>query len=564
MKSKLLLILLAILLAQVLVGFAAAGPVVPAKIDSADHTLSTPNAAQFYSANPPAFSDLTGTAADAQLPAEVPLTDEANVFTANLSLAGADVFFAFDANSVWRIGSVESGNTLNNALLRFDASGHPVEQSLSADAVSLLGSADAAAMHTLIVTDGSIGAAEVDEGDDYTWSGAHDFTGANVTGLDAAGFAVFTPAAPTGTSLTVDLAARSYVVVDTSQATGDVLLTFTNPQPGKPYFVEARQGATARRLVLPGGEEIPAGDARAIDLAQIVSNGPVWQVQSLATDVPDPATAAYADELRASPAAKVLTGASLAKVNALVRYLKTEGLWDDTCALLLSSDFNAGSGATAYTLGGWTGNDAALVHAPAWNATGLEFDGSNDYATLDLTGLRGAGSFTVMARLIPDATAAAETTHGTVVFFGTNASSRSWYFGGPTSLLSNETWSFGFQNNSDTFRLGATTAELSWSAAEDFVETLQSDGDGTALWKDGTAVTFDLDNNGADGLDETTDAAPDGTGYSADDSLTIGAVRTGASSYVGQFDGEIRVLFFFRTTLPPPQREALLDFANTF
>jgi hypothetical protein len=59
--------------------------------------------------------------------------------------------------------------------------------------------------------------------------------------------------APTGVLLTIDMALGNTITLDLSGATGDVTLTITNPVAGLASFLIVSQGATARKLIWPGG-----------------------------------------------------------------------------------------------------------------------------------------------------------------------------------------------------------------------------------------------------------------------------------------------------------------------
>jgi hypothetical protein len=58
------------------------------------------------------------------------------------------------------------------------------------------------------------------------------------------------------------------------------------------------------------------------------------------------------------------------------------GLWNSMVCWPLRSTQNAGTGTTAYSLGGLGTFDGTLVNGPVWDSAGLDFDGSNDRVTL--------------------------------------------------------------------------------------------------------------------------------------------------------------------------------------
>jgi len=67
-----------------------------------------------------------------------------------------------------------------------------------------------------------------------------------------------------------------------------------------------------------------------------------------------------------------------------VQGVKALGLWDDMVCWPLRSAQNAGTGTTAYSLGGLGAYNGTLVNGPTWGVDGISFDGSNDYITTAL------------------------------------------------------------------------------------------------------------------------------------------------------------------------------------
>ena len=81
---------------------------------------------------------------------------------------------------------------------------------------------------------------------------------------------------------------------------------------------------------------------------------------------------------------KAESGATdLAGLNSLVKYLKAESLYSNFVIYPMKSAQNAGSGATVYSLGGLTTNDMTLFNSPTWGATGIAFNGTTQYGTVD-------------------------------------------------------------------------------------------------------------------------------------------------------------------------------------
>jgi hypothetical protein len=71
-----------------------------------------------------------------------------------------------------------------------------------------------------------------------------------------------------------------------------------------------------------------------------------------------------------------------AAVSAFVRGVKDLGLWESMVCWPLRSEQNAGTGTTAYSLGGLGTFDGTLTNGPVWASDGLDFDGNNDCVTL--------------------------------------------------------------------------------------------------------------------------------------------------------------------------------------
>jgi hypothetical protein len=70
-------------------------------------------------------------------------------------------------------------------------------------------------------------------------------------------------------------------------------------------------------------------------------------------------------------------------ITQLVQYAKQEGLWGNLRVYPMVGGTNAGTGATAYGLGGLTANEMTLVNGPTWGASGLAFNsGSSQYGSI--------------------------------------------------------------------------------------------------------------------------------------------------------------------------------------
>lgn len=83
----------------------------------------------------------------------------------------------------------------------------------------------------------------------------------------------------------------------------------------------------------------------------------------------DPATIEYANRSGAT---------DLANIDAFVRGVKDLGLWNSMVCWPLRSSQNAGTGTTAYSLGGLGTFNGTLTNGPVWNSDGIYTDGVDD------------------------------------------------------------------------------------------------------------------------------------------------------------------------------------------
>jgi hypothetical protein len=76
----------------------------------------------------------------------------------------------------------------------------------------------------------------------------------------------------------------------------------------------------------------------------------------------------------------------VAAVSAFVKGVKDLGLWEDMVCWPLRSTQNAGTGTTAYSLGGLGTHNGTLVNGPTWGADGITFaNASSQYITTTFT-----------------------------------------------------------------------------------------------------------------------------------------------------------------------------------
>lgn len=81
------------------------------------------------------------------------------------------------------------------------------------------------------------------------------------------------------------------------------------------------------------------------------------------------------------------------QVSRFVTGIKDLGLWNSMVCWPLRSSQNAGTGTTAFSLGGLGTFNGTLVNGPTWGADGVTFDGSNDYITVTFAQKSGFSNF---------------------------------------------------------------------------------------------------------------------------------------------------------------------------
>jgi hypothetical protein len=80
-------------------------------------------------------------------------------------------------------------------------------------------------------------------------------------------------------------------------------------------------------------------------------------------------------------------------ISDFVRGVKNLGLWNDMVCWPLRSTQNAGTGTTAYSLGGLGTFNGTLTNGPTWGADGVTFDGTDDRISTALSVDATAGLF---------------------------------------------------------------------------------------------------------------------------------------------------------------------------
>ena len=85
------------------------------------------------------------------------------------------------------------------------------------------------------------------------------------------------------------------------------------------------------------------------------------------------------DALSYFAAASITDPIGKEQINTFVRGIKSLGLYNNMVAWPLRSTQNAGTGTTAYSLGGLGTYDGTLTNDPTWGTGGITFDGTDDY-----------------------------------------------------------------------------------------------------------------------------------------------------------------------------------------
>jgi hypothetical protein len=91
------------------------------------------------------------------------------------------------------------------------------------------------------------------------------------------------------------------------------------------------------------------------------------------------------------------------QINAFVVGVKALGLYNNMVCWPLRSAQNKGSGTTAYSLGGLGTYNGTLTNGPTWGASGITFDGVDDYLPTGYTS--GLSQFSAFSIATPNSTA---------------------------------------------------------------------------------------------------------------------------------------------------------------
>jgi hypothetical protein len=95
--------------------------------------------------------------------------------------------------------------------------------------------------------------------------------------------------------------------------------------------------------------------------------------------------------------AGVTDATAKAQINAFVKGVKDLGLWSSMVSWPLRSTQNAGTGTTAYSLGGLGTYNGTLTGGPTWETDGITFDGTNDYIVTGAVPITGSNPRSLFA-----------------------------------------------------------------------------------------------------------------------------------------------------------------------
>lgn len=234
------------------------------------------------------------------------------------------------------------------------------------------------------------------------------------------------------------------------------------------------------------------------------------------------------DALRYFTTAGVTDATGRSQINTFVRGIKSLGLYNNMVCWPLRSTQNAGTGTTAYSLGGLGVYNGTLTNGPTWGTGGITFDGTNDYIPTGFTGALPA--FTVFSIATPLNTGAI----GTEVSKDNISTSRE--FGLLTPYLGNHYF----------YVFNPTVRDINNITYQTTIKSICARASSTV---------FKYRKNNETDFSDTSGALTTGSS-----NLTIGATTGGASS---RFYGTIHASILFNTALTDSQTSAVYALYQT-
>jgi hypothetical protein len=242
-------------------------------------------------------------------------------------------------------------------------------------------------------------------------------------------------------------------------------------------------------------------------------------------------------------------------IDQLVKYVKAQGLWDAFRLYPFMDRTNAGTGATAYGLGGLTSNEMTLVNGPTWGADGVSLDRDSDqYATVEIDGLQNLQNWFTFMRVSPSDASTADGGDNSFYGFGETADNRvTGWTAVNAAAISGEHIMLVYKDTTLNHRIGSST--FTWSADEDFTMSSSLSESGTALYKNKSG---NLANLLQSGITLATDTSPESTGYTSNDRMWIGTY----SAATPTFDGKMKAVATMNVVPTTTQRETITDLIN--
>lgn len=196
----------------------------------------------------------------------------------------------------------------------------------------------------------------------------------------------------------------------------------------------------------------------------------------------------------------------------------------------------------------------------------LSFDGSNDFLTSSVTGFKSLSAVSVIG-VVSTAIAAAADIQTMIWFsFGNVSNSGAGFpankglnISSLTGVLNGEKITFIGEKDSNTTvgRLGSTTYNRAANTAQALQLELGSSG--TQLYANNASVNLNLSNQ----ISTSTNLAPNQIGYTLDDNLLFGALRTNGSVLTSGVNQKMAEFIVFNRKLTTGERATLWSYLQT-
>jgi hypothetical protein len=237
-------------------------------------------------------------------------------------------------------------------------------------------------------------------------------------------------------------------------------------------------------------------------------------------------------------------------INELVKYVRSQGLYDSFRIYPFMPRTNADSGSTAYGLGGLTANEMQLVNGPTWGAGGLIFTNSTQSVDVTITGLQDTSDAVHMvSRVASDVASVPDAVdEGWVSWVNGDGRYLAPRF---TGAFSGETWTAYIEGTSFGASQRVSASPFSWTAGEDLACWSSLTNSGLKVWKNKMEATSFEYAGVSPLINGSSDLSPSALGF-ASGSLS-GLLRSG---------GVYKTLCFLTGTLTTEQRETITDLIN--